>query len=243
MLHRFYSHRPITSDAVTLDGPEAHHLAHVLRARQGTEVILFDGSGWECRSRVSQVRRSEVDLEVTSRAQIDREIPFRLVLGVALPKGERQRWLTEKLVELGVTRMVPLQTARGVAQPVRQSLDRLQRAVIEASKQCGRNRLMQIAEACSLADYLGAAGGNADRWLAHPSGTRLDFHSAGGILSRPRDAAVHLAIGPEGGFTDEEVALARSSDWQIVSLGERVMRVETAALVLAGCLSLAASCS
>ena len=115
-----------------------------MRATPGTQVTLFDGSGDEFAAAVDRVGRSEVELAILSRESINRELPFALTLGVALPKGDRQKWLVEKAVELGVARIVPLRTQRSVAQPVEQALVRLRRAVIEASKQCGRNRLLQI---------------------------------------------------------------------------------------------------
>ena len=98
---------------------EAHHLLHVMRAKAGTRVTLFDGSGWEFEAVVERAGRSEVELAIAGRQEIDREAQIAVTLGVALPKGERQKWLVEKVVELGVARLVPLETARGVAQPAR----------------------------------------------------------------------------------------------------------------------------
>src|SRR4051794_31403592 len=145
MSERFFSSNPITAERITLDGPEAHHLLHVMRATPGERVILFDGTGAEFIAIVEQLRRSEVELRIAERCTVDRELPFPLTVGVALPKGDRQKWLVEKLTELGVTTLVPLITERSVAQPSSGALDRLRRAVIEAAKQCGRNRLMALS--------------------------------------------------------------------------------------------------
>src|SRR3972149_595754 len=142
MSDRFFSSQPIASEHVTLAGPEAHHLLHVMRAKVGEQVTLFDGSGAEFDAEIARCGRSEVDLRVLERREIDRELAFELVIGVPLPKGDRQKWLVEKLTELGVTELVPLVTERGVAQPTDSALERLERGVIEAAKQCGRNRLM-----------------------------------------------------------------------------------------------------
>lgn len=226
MSERFFVETPISGDWATLVGPEAHHLAHVMRADAGTEVTLFDGEGAEFAARVAKVGRATVDLDVLSRNAIDRELPFELTLGVALPKGDRQRWLVEKATELGVTRVVPLKTARGVAQPVENALERLRRAVIEASKQCGRNRLLVMAEPMRLSDYVVSAPASAARMLAHPGGELLNFLHDGLI------SGIYLAVGPEGGFTEEEVADSISAGWKTVSLGPRILRVETAALAL-----------
>ena len=144
MADRYYVDTPITGTTAQLTGHEAHHLAHVMRAKSGTEVTVFDGSGAEFSATVARVGRAEIELKVTARHEVDRELPLLLTLGVALPKGDRQRWLVEKATELGVARIVPLLTERSNDRESPAALDKLRRAVIEASKQCGRNRLLEI---------------------------------------------------------------------------------------------------
>jgi 16S rRNA (uracil1498-N3)-methyltransferase len=228
MGHRCYSETPIAGDRAELGGSEAHHLLHVLRAAPGTQVTLFDGSGCELDAEVTACRRSTVELAIHERREVDRELPFSLTLGVPLPKGDRQRWLVEKAVELGVTQLVPLHTERAVATGEKAG-DKLDRYVIEASKQCGRNRLMAIAAPQSWEDWL-AAPADARRWVADPAGRLLvatDLRSA-----RTRTPAL-IAVGPEGGFTAAEVDAAEASGWDVVSLGPRILRIETAAMALA----------
>ncbi len=231
MSQRFFASTPIASDHVTLEGAEAHHLIHVMRARQGEAVVLLDGSGAEFDAELTSIGRSSAELHVLMRREVDRELPFPLILGVALPKGDRQRWLVEKAVEVGVTRLAPLTTERGVVQPREKTLDRLRRAVIEATKQCGRTRLMEIGAATSAGEFFAAAPHSARRLLAHPGGPSWPATADG-------DRATYLAVGPEGGFTDEEVAQATEAGWQRIDLGPRTLRVETAALALAAHISL-----
>src|SRR5690606_36501653 len=145
MSQRFFVSTPITQDTILLGGDEGHHLARVMRAKPGDRIVLFDGGGAEYVACVLSVGRDAVELQVLQRREANRESRRFVVLGVALPKGDRQRFLVEKAVELGVARLVPLETRRGVAQPTASALARLERAVVEASKQCGRNRLMDIA--------------------------------------------------------------------------------------------------
>ncbi|MGD0652714.1 MAG: 16S rRNA (uracil(1498)-N(3))-methyltransferase [Thermoguttaceae bacterium] len=238
MTNRYFVESPIVGEQASLIGPEAHHLINVMRARRGATVILFDGSGSEFSARVEQVGRNGIELTVLSREEVDRELPFVLTLGVALPKGDRQKWLVEKAVELGVGRVIPLKTQRAVAQPVQQALDRLRRSVIEASKQCGRNRLMEIAEPLEFSDYIDATRDRPCRLLAHPHGPHsiknlphaADVGCVKHTDEHPQD--VFLAVGPEGGFTSEEVALATKAGWRTVDLGPRILRIETAALLL-----------
>ena len=182
-------------------------------------------------------------MSILSRDEVDRELPVLLVLGVALPKGDRQKWLVEKAVELGVGRLVPLVTARSVARPTEQALERLRRTVIEASKQCGRNRLMEIASPQDWTEFVGTADSDSFRLFAHPGGPSATAVSAARAFpwseSTAETAVAHgehvavLGVGPEGGFTDEEVAVATEAGWQQVDLGPRILRVETAALALA----------
>lgn len=228
MSQRFFMGTPPDQGYATLEGSEAHHLIHVMRCRVGDDVILFDGQGAEYGAKIAQIGRSAVQLAVSSKQMIDRELACSLHLGVALPKGDRQRWLVEKAVELGVTRLIPLVTKRGVAQPTDSALERLYRAGIEAAKQCGRNRLMEIVAPMELATFCCQASPDQPRWLAHVQGRSL-----ADLVFPISCTAIHVAIGPEGGFTDQEVELAVGSGWQAVQLGPRILRVETAALALA----------
>jgi len=209
-------------------------LLKVMRAELGDDVTLFDGSGAEYSARITQITRNVVELELLARHEVDRELAFDLTLGVALPKGDRQRWLIEKAVELGVTRVVPLTTSRGVAQPIDRALERLRRTVIEASKQCGRNRLMEIATPQSLAGFVAATPSGSLRLLAHPHPAAT---SIGSLRQHKPAQPILLAVGPEGGFTEDELGVARDG-WQLVHLGARTLRGETAAVALVAYVSL-----
>ena len=223
MADRYYSAEPIEGSSATLSGNEAHHLLHVMRARPGDEVIVFDGHGGEFAAEISNCGRSEVELTVGPRLDVERELPYRVTLAVALPKGDRQRWLVEKAVELGVSTLIPLQcdhSQRNQSEPTAKLL----RYVIEASKQCGRNRLMDVAAPSVFSELLKT---HADvRLLAHPDGDPL------GDTQLNDQCSLLIAIGPEGGFSAEEVSNATDAAWQIVGLGKRILRVETAALAL-----------
>jgi len=232
MSNRFFVDRPIASrQVIELAGPEAHHLIHVMRAKLEDEVTLFDGGGAEYAARIAEVGRSTVQAEIVQRREIDRELPLELTLGVALPKGDRQKWLVEKAVELGVTRIVPLQADRSVAVPSASALERLHRAVVEASKQCGRNRLMQIDSPASTTSFFEAASRESLRLFVDPHGKPPSDRPSVG-------ESIFVAIGPEGGFTDDERSRAIKAGWQQISLGPRILRTETAAIAIAGCIAL-----
>lgn len=233
MTSRYFIETPVSESWVTLSGAEAHHLSHVMRASPGDRITLFDGSGAEFTAEVERIERREAQLTIVERVEVDRELPLRITLAVALPKGDRQKWLVEKAVELGVAELVPLLTERSIADPKPQALARLERAVIEASKQCGRNRLMQIEQPRGWSDFVAETADVACRLLAHPGG--CGELRACDLSSELRRAV--LAVGPEGGFSDAEITSAVESGWRKIGLGRRILRIETAALLLAGIVS------
>jgi 16S rRNA (uracil1498-N3)-methyltransferase len=150
-----------------------------------------------------------------------RELGIELVVASALPKGDRGDFLVEKLTELGATRFVPLVTARSVVVPKGNAVEKFHRAVIEASKQCGRNVLMAVDPPARWGEFVRSA----------LPAVRLVLHTDGGVpFPGAAGAGVAVAVGPEGGWTPEEVAEATAAGWTAATLGPRVLRVETAAL-------------
>ncbi len=224
MADRFYTPQSLALGDVTLDGPEAHHLATVRRFEPGDTVTLFNGDGREYPAEVVAVDRKRATLCVTAALDISRESPGRVTVASALPKGDRADYLVEKLVEVGVTHFLPLITVRSVVVPKATTVEKLARVVVEASKQCGRNRLMTVGPPTTWRDF-----------LVRRDGVQLLLHTADG---HPFEAGVFadgvtVAVGPEGGFAPEEVAAAVEAGRAVWSLGPRVLRVETAAVVAA----------
>ncbi len=225
---RFYTRSLLQIGPVELDGDEAHHLGVVCRLRAGDLVCLFNGDGCQYPARIQAVSKRSVSLEVLSQEAPARELSFALTVAAPVPKGDRAQFLVEKLTELGVTTYVPLATQHSVIQPREAKLEKLQRYVIEASKQCGRNVLMKVESLASWDDFCKRDDLGPVRLVAHPNqelpGTWKQQVSAG--------SSIALAVGPEGGFTDAEIDRAGAAGWQAVGLGPRILRVETAALAL-----------
>jgi 16S rRNA (uracil1498-N3)-methyltransferase len=231
MSERFFLDAAPRGGRALLAGDEARHLARVLRAAIGDEVRVFDGTGCEWVARVAALGRDEVALDVVGELPAAPAANRPVTLAVALPKGERQKWLVEKLTELGVARLVPLVTERGVAEATPAALDRLRRGVVEACKQCGRNRLMEIGEPATIAEACAATPPGGRVILCDPGGPPLAAREPGPA------AAVLGLVGPEGGFTAVEVAAAELAGAVRASLGPHVLRVETAAIALAAWLT------
>jgi 16S rRNA (uracil1498-N3)-methyltransferase len=235
MSTRYFVDRPLVFGPVELRGAEAHHLAAVSRLRPGDQVFLFNGDGHEYPARVIEISRRCTTLNVVDRKTPARELGFRLEVAAPLLRGDRGQFLIEKLTELGVTHYSPIRAARSQLHSAAERAAKLRQHVIEASKQCGRNVLMTIAPATDWQRYLKSESLPKRKILAHPlpeaTGLRT-FASS----HPPLDCA--LAVGPEGGFTEEEVLAARQAGWEVVSLGPRLLRVETAALALAALVAL-----
>lgn len=223
MADRYYVNSPLSPGLVTLAGPEAHHLARVCRARPDDVICLFNGDGFEYPARVAEITQKHVVVDVTTRVSIVREHPFQLIVAAPMPKGDRGDFLVEKLTELGATKFVPLQTERSVVHPRTSRLENLQRAVVEASKQCGRNVLMHVEPLTTWTDLLACRDLPSARWIGDAAGTPLEYD--GGDVA--------IAVGPEGGLTESEISAALAAGWRKASLGPRTLRVETAALAMA----------
>ena len=235
---RFYCPRFEPGRTSELEGDEARHLSRVRRVAVGAEVEIFDGRGSSAIADVVRVGRDRVELLVRQLLPNDPAAGLRLTLATAIPKGDRFDWLIEKATELGVERVVPLITERSSVDPRSAKLDRLRRAIIEASKQCRRNQLMILDEPVPW-DWLTRVDSTTPhRWIAHPGGTSSWVEAP---LVRGDRAVV--AIGPEGGFTDQEVEQARTAQWMIINLSATILRIETAAIAVAAHLMMRAESS
>jgi 16S rRNA (uracil1498-N3)-methyltransferase len=232
MADRFYTPQPLGAGSFVLDGPEAHHLAVVRRFVPGDRVVLFNGDGKEYSALILAADKRSVLLDVHSGTDAARELPIRVEIASALPKGDRADFLVEKLTELGVAKFTPLVTTRAVVLPKDGRVERFQRAVVEASKQSGRAVLMEVGSPAAWAEYVKASWLPPERWVLHPGGTE-PYPPAFPTKSGHDRPGIVVAIGPEGGFTDEELAMATAAGWRVVSFGPRVLRVETAAIAAA----------
>ena len=229
MAHRFFLPDFPLQNTVTLDGDQAHHAAQVMRFEVGDSIILFDGQGTEATCEINAISRKRVELTIKDRNTADRALSTELTMAVALPKKDRQKFLIEKLVELGVDRLIPVRAERSVAEANQKVIERIKKQVIEACKQCERNRLMQITDLMTfpqIADWSDQHSQPARRWLADPYN---------GVSIATADQGKHelVAIGPEGGFSDQEIAVATDVGFQLLRIGPTILRVETAAIASA----------
>lgn len=218
---RFFLAQPL-APATTLDvgGDLHHHLANVLRAGPGSALVLFNGDGADYPTTVLALDRKTARLHIDARVPNPSESPLHLTLYQALLKGEAFERVLQKATELGVQRIVPLLSQRCAAKGAR--LERWRGIVIASAMQCGRSRLPELDEPRPLAEALRDEA--PVRWLFSP-------HHGPSPAPAGSASALALLIGPEGGFSDAEVAEAVAAGWQCQRLGPRILRADTAATV------------
>jgi 16S rRNA (uracil1498-N3)-methyltransferase len=189
MTSRFFCPSLTECGSVVLDGTEAHHLMHVLRAKPGEIVELFDGAGLVAVAQIASVRRRDVELTILAARREAR--PAReVILGTAVPKGDRFDWLVEKATELGVTRLVPLVTERSSVDPRDSKLEKLRQTVIAACKQAGRNHLLELSPVTSWSDFVRAEMPHRESFVAHPTSEALPLGTAVGTEHSARLGAI-----------------------------------------------------
>lgn len=221
MRHRFHSTGPLVAgNHVFLTGEEMHH-ARVTRLREGEEIEIFDGSGRTATGRVVALGTSQWEVEIVADAPV-RESPRKIVLAMAVINLDRFELVLQKATELGVVEIVPLLTERLEIRPERFAGkgDRWRKIIFEAVKQCGRAVVPTLGENASLSTVLLRQGTkfifDADHPIS-PQGDLLD--------------PLILLIGPEGGWSEGELAVAAASGARFEHLGPRRLRAETAAIV------------
>ncbi len=235
---------PLVSGQVVDLPPTAARHVQVLRMQPGHTLTLFNGEGGEFMAEVQHMGRSEVHVLVGEHRSVECEAAVQVHLAVGMPANERMDWLVEKATELGVHRITPLMTERSVIRLTGERAEKKQMhwqaVAASASEQCGRNRVPVIDTPERL-----------DAWLARQTTQTdvvhgvLSLHASTRPLNALRDGVAASATswvllnGPEGGLTDAEDAAARAKGFVALSLGERVLRAETAALGALALLTLA----
>jgi 16S rRNA (uracil1498-N3)-methyltransferase len=229
---RFFCPAPL-ADGKRIELPVelAHHAIRVLRLKPDADIVLFNGEGGEYPARlVIDGKAGYADLG--RHATIETELDGDITLVQGIPSGDKMDWVIEKAVELGARRLVPIAAQRSVLQlsgeRLQKRMKHWRRIAQSASEQSGRNRIMDIAEPLTLREYLAASAEPLSCTLfCHPEGKQTLEQA----LEAVQDRLVFL-VGPEGGWSDEELALTGRHGLIPVRFGKRVLRTETAGLAL-----------
>ncbi|MEY0233719.1 16S rRNA (uracil(1498)-N(3))-methyltransferase [Providencia manganoxydans] len=225
---RIYHPEPLqTNTTIALDDDAANHVGRVLRMTAGQKLELFDGTNQVFSAEISEASKKKVSVNIVSSQFDDRESPLDLHLGQVISRGEKMEFTIQKSVELGVNTITPLLSERcGVrldGERLEKKLLQWQKIAIAACEQCGRNRIPQIRPIQSLEAWCSEDDGGFKINL-HPRATQS-------INTLPAELnKVRLLIGPEGGLSDEEIAMTANYQFTDILLGPRVLRTETTAL-------------
>lgn len=216
---------------VTLDELASHHVMSVLRHEVGDEITLFNDQGGEYVGKIEALQKKKVLIQIQSFHPIERESGLPIHLGQALALGDRMDFAIQKSVEMGVAEITPLMTERSNvkldAKRLASKMMHWHRLIISACEQCGRNRLPVLHTQMPFTQWI-ALSTKANTLLLHPTGQALNT-----IIPT---AHYRIAIGPEGGWSPAEITLAETHA-QLISLGPRILRTETAAIATMAMLS------
>jgi len=229
MPHFYVKPENIKNNTFIIDAEQAHYVATVRRFNAGDEIMLFDGAGNSYKAKISAASKEQITGNILSSSYKMPE--FKINLYTAIPKGDRFEWLIEKAGELGVTAIIPIVTKRSVQNEISlNKLERYNKISMAASSQCGRNDIMGVKmpldfkTACTQA----AADKNFINILSWESSNKTE------TLNEVKNfSGANIFIGPEGGFENEEVEFAKALGFKTITLGENILRTETAGIVSA----------
>ena len=220
---------PFDGDTAVLTGQEAHHVARVLRMRIGDELTLCDGAGTDYVCRITAIDNGEVQANVLYRAPTASEPTTSVTLYQGLPKSEKMDLIVQKCVEIGITRIVPVATARSIvklnATEGAKKQARWQKIAASAAEQSGRGIVPEVTEPVSFKQLLSRISAE----------NTVVFYEGGGeslaTLVNEDTRQVSLVVGPEGGFEVDEIEQLKAEGACVATLGKRILRCETAPLV------------
>lgn len=224
-MHRFYINFPIESKKILIQEERlVHQWRDVFRYNVGSQVVLFDGNGLEYEGVIGKINNREAEVEVVAeRAGIIPE--KKITLCISIIKKDKMEWVVEKATELGVSKIIPIISERSEKKNI--NLERLKKIAIEASEQCGRGDVPNISEIMSLEETLEKSENIV---VCHNSPLSLPCDPS--LITREGDQTpLSIFVGPEGGWSEKEIERFKDSNIKIFSLGNLVLRAETAAVV------------
>lgn len=226
---RFFLPSDSWGEVAWLTGDEAKHLSQVLRLRPGEVVAVFDGKGRRADATVTEVARDRVGLKLGEASAVSAPDP-EVILALAIPKGKKMDLVVQKAVELGVSSIQPLVTRHTIVQPGEGKSDKWQRVALEACKQSGLDHLPEVHEPLEIRRWLEScdAGFQGLRLIASLAEGARPMREI--VRNSGKPGKITILVGPEGDFTTEETRAALDAGFFPVTLGDTVLRAETASL-------------
>jgi 16S rRNA (uracil1498-N3)-methyltransferase len=221
--------KSIEGGKATISGADYRHIVKVLRMKEGDAITLFDGNAVEYEGRISRVGSRDIVVDINSSRKATTDSPLCVTLLQGLPKGDKMDYIVEKATELGVHRIVPVITERSQVRSTGKK-KRWERIAVEASKQCGRTKPPAIENTINYSEAINYSADNELALILHV-GSQVSLKDfLNNTLQHPKNIIV--LIGPEGGFSENEVLLASEMGFTSLGLGPRTLRTETAGLAV-----------
>ena len=234
----FIDHQSIEMDRAVIRGREAHHIRHVLRLKKGEVITLFTEKGENLEAEIIEESVRQVVVQIHCKLPSLPSLSHRVILGQAIPKGQKMDHIIRQNTELGIHTIIPLLTERTIPQPQGNKKGnrhaRWQRIAREASKQCGRPSTSIIESIESFSDFLKRARKDTVNLLLWEGKPELGLKDI--LRDRTTSQIIFVLVGPEGGFALKEIEEAKRAGFIPVSLGPCILRTETAGLIAAGIL-------
>ena len=237
-MNRFYVPFHAGLKNLWIDSSESHHIIHVKRLKIGDSIIVFNGTGDEFEAKIEDIEDNRVNVRINQQKTISKENIVEINVAFAIPKGKRSHLLVQKCTELGVHKLIPINYARSVVKlkdDCSVKIEKWQKIAIEASKQCGRNTITEIGNVVDFDNILNTLD-SYDLPLFACSQSDSD-NLKNTLQEHPKPNNILSFIGPEGGFTSNEIEMAKRVGCKFVSLGSPILRIETAAIAVSAILS------
>lgn len=228
MANFFVDKNAFNSDPIVIEGEEANHIIKVLRMNEGEKLTVFDGEGNCADGVIAKIESKSVFVDAERRYKSEAEPGLKITLFQGIPKNPKMDLIIQKATELGVTRIVPVNTKRIVAKIDKDSkMERLRRIAFEAAKQCGRAYIPKVEDPVKFEAAL--------EMMAECDAAIIPYEcekdgKIGDAVPKGIES-IGIMIGPEGGFEEGEVAAAEKTGAKRVTLGKRILRTETAGLI------------
>ncbi|MDC0976775.1 16S rRNA (uracil(1498)-N(3))-methyltransferase [bacterium] len=231
-MHRFYHSNPLDlNQIIILDEFSSHHALRVMRVKVDDFLILFNGDGFEYRGRVSDINKKTINIEILSKEKNNNESPININLFQSISSNEKMDMVIQKATELGVSSIQPIFSSRST---VKLSLDRIKKRLIHwrqvsisACGQSGRSKIPTIKSPIGFDRFVEGISTNSLNLLLHPDNSKESSN-----LPNKYSGDINIFIGPEGGFSQDEVLLLKKQNCINIQLGSRILRTETAPLAI-----------
>jgi len=235
MYHFYVEPEAVSADTARITGGDVNHIKNVLRMHPGEEIMILDGSGMEYRCEIETIS-DEVLAKVLEAKKTEAELSVRLLLFQGLPKKDKMELIIQKAVELGVCEIIPVLTKRTVVKledkkKEQKKLERWQAIAEAAAKQSGRGIIPKVCEVVKFAEAVKQAATLDEALIPYELAEGMD-EARERIRGLHSKKTIGIFIGPEGGFEEEEIALAANAGIHPITLGKRILRTETAGLCI-----------